>query len=121
MLALAQNQLTQNLHETNHRMSVWLESLGSDETVPTAATPQKMAGLLSELLRAGEWLRTGLPQEKDAELEAELSHYRQHVERLRGFLPSIQRTLLREKARLETERAQVESAAEWARGSRRAL
>jgi hypothetical protein len=121
MLELAQDQLTQNLHETNHRLCVWLEGLGSDETVPVAATPQQMAGLLSELLRAGEWLRTGLPQQRDMELEAELATYRQNVERLRELLPSIQRVLLGEKARLEGQRTRVDSATEWVRGSRQTL
>jgi hypothetical protein len=121
MLALAQNQLAQNLHETNHRLGFWLESLVPDHEPPAAATPQQMAGLLSELLRAGEWLRTGLPQERDPELEAELGIYRQNVEHLRELLPSIQKLLLHEKARLEAGRAQVESATEWARSSRRTL
>jgi hypothetical protein len=121
MLALAPNQLAQNLHETNDRLRFWLENLVPDQTPPPAATLQQMAGLLSELLRAGEWLRTGVPQERDAELEAELGSYRRNVERLRELMPSIQKLLLREKARLEGERAQVQSKAEWARGSRSTL
>ncbi len=118
---LTQNQLAQNLHDTNHRLRFWLDSLVPDQAPPGGATPQQMAGLLSELLRAGEWLRAGLPQERDPELEAELGNYRRNVERLRELLPFIHALLLREKARLETERARVECAAEWARGSRRTL
>lgn len=141
MLAFAQNQLAQNLHETNQRLRFWLETLFPHEAPPAAATAPQMAGLLSELLRAGEWLRSGLPQsgmsqaglqpaglmqagltqETDPELEAELGTYRQNVERLRELLPSIQRVLLREKARLEAERAQIQAATEWAAGSRRTL
>ncbi len=118
---LAQNKLAQNLHETNRRLRFWLDSLVPDRARPGAATPQQMAGLLSELLRAGEWLRAGLPREKGPELETELGNYRRNVERLRELLPFIQALLLREKARLETERARVECAAEWARGSRSTL
>jgi hypothetical protein len=118
---LAQNQLAQNLHETNHRLRFWLDSLVPEQAPPGAATPQQMAGLLSELLRAGEWLRAGLPREKGPELETELGNYRRNVERLRELLPFIQALLLREKARLEAERARVECAAEWARGSRSTL
>ncbi|MFZ0954991.1 MAG: hypothetical protein WAN60_01510 [Candidatus Sulfotelmatobacter sp.] len=120
---LAQDQLAQNLQGTNRRLRFWLESLFPGRESPSAATPQQMAGLLSELLRAGEWLRRGLPQEqeRDAELQSELGHYRRNVLRLRELLPSIQKVLLHEKARLEAERARVECAAEWARGSRRTL
>lgn len=120
---LDQDQLAQNLHETNRRLRFWLDSLFPEQEPLSAAKPQQMAGLLSELLRAGEWLRRGLPreQDRDAELEAELGHYRRNVLRLRELLPSIHRVLLREKARLEAERSQVECAAEWARGSRRTL
>lgn len=121
MPALAQSQLAQNLHETNHRLRFWLESLVSDGERPAAATPQQMAGLLSELLRAGEWLRPGLPQERDPELEAELGSYRHNVERLRELMPAIQRVLLSEKARMEVERTRVGSAVEWVRGSRQTL
>jgi hypothetical protein len=118
---LPQGELAQNLHDTNRRLRFWLDSLVPEQATAGAATPQQMAGLLSELLRAGEWLRAGLPQERDSELETELGNYRRNVERLRELLPFIQRVLLREKARLETERARVECAAEWARGSRRTL
>jgi hypothetical protein len=121
MLELAQNQLVDNLRETNHRLRFWLESLVPGQERPAIATSQQMAGLLSELLRAGEWLRAGLPQERDTDLEAELATYRQNVERLRELLPSMQRVLLGEKARLEGERTRVESAAEWVRGSRQTL
>jgi len=136
MLMLPQDQLARHLHETNDRLRFWLETLFPTEAPPAAATPQQMAGLLSELLRAGEWLRTGLPQAgvsqagvlqagllqgQDPELEAELGNYRQNVERLRELLPSIQKVLLWEKARLEAGRAQIQSAAQWAAGSRSTL
>jgi hypothetical protein len=121
MLELAQNQLAENLHETNHRLRFWLESMFPGQERSAIASPQQMAGLLSELLRAGEWLRKGLPQQRDTDLEAELATYRQNVERLRELMPSILRVLLGEKARLEGERTRVESAAEWVRGSRQTL
>ena len=62
-----------------------------------------------------------MPQERNAALEQELSDYRQNVEQLRELLPLIHRTLLNERARLEQERARVESAAEWARRSHQTL
>jgi hypothetical protein len=116
--------LTHELHETNCRLSFWLDSLATPSTSqpnrPRAATPQQMQGLLSELMRAGQKLQT-LPAESEPGLAQELSAYRENVERLRTLLPSIHSTLLQERARLEQERARVEAAAEWVRRSRQTL
>jgi hypothetical protein len=125
-------ELAESFHQTNARLAFFLDSLlpevatiglplnAPSSPAPRAATPQQMAALLSELMRAGQWLRS-LPSEKDAALEQELSEYRKQVERLRTLLPSIQQTLLGERARLEGERARVVAAAEWARRSRQTL
>jgi hypothetical protein len=113
--------LTENLHDTNSRLRFWLESLASDRRCPGLATPQEMGGLLSELLRAGEWLRGGLPADRDPALESELAEYRSNLGRLREVLPSIHRQLLLERARLEEERTRVDSAAIWAQGARQSL
>ena len=118
---LAQDQLARNLRETNRRLRFWLDSLARDQAPPGAATPQQTAGLLSELLRAGEWLRAGVPQEKDPELETELGNYRRNVKRLRELLPFIQELLLQEKTRLDAAHARPERAAECSQGSRRTL
>jgi len=128
MPVLAPVEFAHTLRETNIRLRVWLDSLFPEATQPErsssipprAATPQQMAGLLSELMRAGQCLRS-LPSEKDAALDQELSEYRASVERLRTLLPSIHSTLLEERARLERERARVQSAAEWASRSRQTL
>lgn len=124
MSLLAADQLTSDLRETNHRLSSLLDNLlpaaappGSE---PRVATPQQMARLLSELLRAGQRLRT-LPAHKDAALEQELTAYRKLVERLRAVMPAIHGALLRERARLERERHRVRAVSEWARVSRETL
>jgi hypothetical protein len=82
-----------------------------------------MAGLLSELLRAGMGLRAEpLPARGfDPELDEEIDQYRRHVEHLRDLLPSIHRQLLAERARLEAQRSRVQAAAAWARASRQTL
>ena len=125
-------ELAESLHQTNARLAFFLDnllpdgkpaelSLNSPSTATEpSATPQQMGALLSELMRAGKWLRS-LPSEKNSELEQELSEYRRQVERLRALLPSIQQTLLGERARLERERARVVSASEWAHRSRQTL
>jgi hypothetical protein len=135
-LMLARADLAQIFQGTNARLALLLDSLIPDQApsqlplnppsstrsnlAPRAATPQQMAALLSELMQAGQWLRS-LPSEKDVALERELSQYRKQVERLRAVLPSLQQTLLGERARLERERARVVSAAEWACRSRQTL
>lgn len=125
-MPVAADQLIQHLHEANSRLSVWLEdlvpSLGPEAASAStaAATPHQMAAMLAELMRAGQCLRE-LPSEKDPTLELEVNQYRKNVERLRDLLPSIHGALLRERARLEQERARVQSAAEWARRSRQTL
>jgi hypothetical protein len=120
MPLLAPDILAENLHETNARLGLLLDSLIGDGGQPRPATPQQMAGFLSELMRAGQWLR-GLPPEKDSAVELEVSLYRGNVERLRTLLPSIHDALLRERSRLEQERARMQSAANWANGSRQTL
>ena len=121
MVPPTQDVLAQNFQEANSRLRFCLESLVFDQAGPGVPTSQQMAALLSELLRAGEWLRSGLPEEKKPGLETELAEYRRNVERLRGLLPSIHRQLLQERVRLEAERARVDSAAAWVHGTRQTL
>jgi hypothetical protein len=124
MSLLAADPVAENIHECNLRLGARLDSLIPDRTSPAsqprAVTPQQMSELLSELMRAGEWLRS-LPRERSAEVALELGDYRKNVERLRGLMPSIHATLLQERARLEQERGRVQSATEWARSSRQTL
>lgn len=121
MPLLSEGQLTENLRQTNIRLRFWLESLAPDPPHPTPPTPQLISGLLSELLRAGEWLRSGLPEQHDLQFQAELGEYRRNLERLRDRMPGIHSHLLGERARLEAERTRIESAVEWAQGSRQTL
>lgn len=124
---------SQNLRETNRRLLFWLDNIVARHEQTEVATPEQMAALLSELLRAGAALRAEpIPAKgkgngndngnsNDPELDSELELYRRNVERLRDLLPSIHRQLLAERARLEAQRARVRSAAEWARASRQTL
>src|SRR5258708_37751891 len=97
--------------ETNARWRCRLDGLAPDPARPdpplqSVASPQQMAGLLSEMMSAGQWLRA-LP-DKDALLVKEVSEYRKNVERPRAALPSMHGARLREAARLEQERGRVE-------------
>jgi hypothetical protein len=116
--------LVRSLRESTRRLSRWLDGLqlpsSSSGNVAHAATPEQMSGLLSELLQAGEWLRSR-PTQTDAALESEVAEYRKQVVRLRELLPSIQAALLKERASLERERERVKSAEAWAHLSRQTL
>ena len=125
MPPLGQNQFIFELRESSRRLRRWVELLVSSSesrselafSASPVPTPDQMSGVLSELLRAGEYLRSR-PREGNPELENELADYRHQLVRLRDHLPLIHRSLLNERARLEHERERVQAAAEWARASR---
>jgi hypothetical protein len=128
MPSVDQNQFIFELRESSSRLRRWLEILNarsdSSSESPSSASPvpmpDQMSGVLSELLRAGEYLRSR-PRESNPDLEDELADYRHHLMRLRDHLPLIHRALLNERGRLEHERERVRAAAEWARVSRQTL
>lgn len=113
--------LARHLHEANSRLTLLLNSLmPNSQATPVAASPQQMTELLSELMRTGEWLCL-MPSSPEPVLEQELCDYRKTVTRLRDLLPSIHGALLRERMRIEQERARIAVAAEWAIRSRQTL
>lgn len=115
--------LVLTLRETNHRLLHWLDCTVTERGPISSVTPDHITALLSELVGVGAQLRMHpLPAKgTDPELESELERYRRNVERLREVLPSIHSQLLVERARLEAQRARMQSAAEWARASRQTL
>jgi len=115
--------LLHNLRDTNRRLGPCLDSLVPEPGQAVIATPEHMAALLSELLRAGAALHAQPipPKGNDPELDVELERYRRHVERLRDLLPCLHSRLLAERARIEGQRSRVQSAAAWARASRQTL
>jgi len=124
MSRLAPDPIAENLHQCNVRLGQALSGLDAGSAPgcqqARAASPHQMAGLLSELMTAGESLRS-LPCEQGPDLQLEVSLYRKNVERLRELMPFIHSALLQERAHMEQERGRVEAAAEWARRSRLTL
>jgi hypothetical protein len=112
----------QTLRETNRRLHFWLESVIPNGQ-PVVATPEHIAALLSELLRAGVGLRTEPIPTKvgDPELDGELNQYRRNLERLRDLMPWLRAQLQAERTRLEAQQSRVQSTAAWARASRQTL
>lgn len=114
----SEDQLIENLRQTNRLLRFWLEGLAPDKAPPV---PQIVSQLLSELLRVGQWLQAGLPEERGPCLQAEVREYRRNLSQLRDHMPAIHSHLLRERARLEAERTRIESSAQWAHASRQTL
>jgi hypothetical protein len=115
------SSIAEGLQETNRRLAALLEAIAPGGVEPIAATPEQLAGFLSELLQAGEWLRHRPAPGTDPPLDEELAEYRRHMERLQGLLPALQSHLLAERARLEAERAQLEAAAAWASAGKKTI
>jgi len=116
----AATEYAQELHETNERLNAWLSSLSPAGCPVRPATPEQMNGILTELMRVGQWLRAARHETDDA-VQHELGVYRRQVEQLRELLPSIHQALLQERARLEQQRLGLNSASEWVRASRQTL
>lgn len=114
---------SQFLRQTNQRLRYWLDSMLAQSGGLGVITPEHITALLSELSRAGAALRTDPPPIRiaDPEFDQELNLYRRNVELLRELMPSIHNQLLVERARLEAQRARVQSAAQWAQASRQTL
>jgi hypothetical protein len=121
MRALVLDQLAFDIRESNRRLRQTMDALVEGTSgPPRAAAPEHIEGLLSELMRVGEWLRAR-PAVADSEVENELLEYRVQVERLRSLLPSLHAALLAERSRLEHERERLQVASEWMRRSQQTL
>jgi hypothetical protein len=121
MPTLVLDQLAFDIRESNRRLRQTMDVLvDGTPGQPRPAAPEHIEGLLSELMRIGEWLRAR-PAVTDSDVENELAEYRVQVERLRSLLPSIHGTLLEERSRLEHERARLQLASEWMRRSQQTL
>lgn len=116
--------LSHDLRKTNQRLHLLMDNVSAQQEQARAVSPQVMSALLSELLAVGVKLRQpetpGAISDRE-DLARELEEYRCHIERLRDLLPAIQQHLLAERARIESERLRLQSAARWARASREVL
>ena len=91
-----------------------LESLLHQMNEPGLLTSSpELAELLQSVVDAGEWIKdTSIPL-TDMDGESIMLSYRTLLERLRGVLPLMEVRLRMERARLESERSQLASVAEW--------
>jgi hypothetical protein len=107
----------QAIKETNQKLDSLIEVV-SHGSQSLSVTPDHMATLLAELLRAGEWLRAGLGNNSQDHMANELEGYCVRLEKLRHMLPPLQAQLLTERCRLAAEKDHLEATAAWARSAR---
>ena len=106
------------LRQTNGRIKELTIRLHNTERC-VSVSRQDFEDLGGELSLAAIWLRKMAPGSMlEEELARELSDYRENLEHLQKLLPSFQRRLLTEKARLEIEAAHRKAAEAWASASR---
>jgi hypothetical protein len=107
------------LSSINQSLQGFLENLSSvNSELPVG--PDQVAELLSAVLQVGEWLPTASAEERQF-LESQVAEYRRNLERLRGVLPLLELRLQSERARLESQRAHLQAAVEWATASKQSL
>lgn len=123
MFPQASDSLLIHLQEATCQLRAALDVLPPNThpgSAPRVITPQQISSLLSELTRAGQWLRS-LPEHRDPGLEHALVEYRTQVERLRALLPAIHSALLEERDRLAHQSERVNAANQWIQASRQTL
>ena len=107
----------QAIKETNQKLDSLIEVV-SPGRQSLSVTPDHMATLLAELLRAGEWLQAGLTNNSQDDMANELEGYCVRLEKLRHMLPPLRAQLLTERCRLQSEKDHLEATAAWARSAR---
>jgi hypothetical protein len=106
----------ETLQQVNASLRSALVRLRPERTHCSTIKPQDFSDILNGLLRAAQCLRHPPRQtEAAAALQKEALEYRSNLEKLKHFLLDVHMRLLAERSRLETARAHVISAADWAR------
>jgi hypothetical protein len=113
---------TESLRSANRNLRARLARLLPELNPSAPLNPQDLSGVVTDLLHAGDCLRSISPVSvPDAELKEAISEYRSTVEQLAQILPRVHGRLLTEKARLEIARAHVTATAAWAQASQNTL
>ena len=106
----------QSIEDTNRNLDSLIEILRRAQK-SFSVTPEHMATLLAEVLRAGEWLRSALARNAQGRMADELARYCLRLEQLRHLLPTLQAQLLTERSRLQAEKNHLEGTAAWSRSA----
>ena len=106
----------QAIQDTNQRLDALIEVLRPAQD-SFSVTPEHMAAVLAEVLRAGEWLRACLARNAEGRMADELERYRLRLEQLRHLLPTLHAQLLTERSLLQAEKNHLEATAAWSRSA----
>lgn len=112
------NPSVQELRLVNEQLSGFLDHLGGVSNQQQLLDSSHITDLLNTVLQAGEYLQAATTNVADPEWQRERDAYRANLERLRGLLPLLEIRLRMERARLESERSQLQAASEWITSSR---
>jgi len=100
------------LHQANSSLRTALARCQARRTGPVVIGLRQ---LLPELANTTDQLQTISAESlRDPELRAEMSEYRDHMQKLAQVLPRVLGQLLTEKARLEDAQSRLSAAAAWA-------
>lgn len=93
-----------------------------ERKLTSAFRPEDLSDILTDLQGAADCLRNPPANaQMGAAFEQESLHYREHLERLKHFLPGIHLRLLAEKLRLENARIHLATADAWVQSRRKML
>ena len=108
----------ETLREINAHLRRALVSFRPERRHCSTITQQDFAAIMELLLRVAPLRERG---ESSPEFEKELRAYRDNLEALQRTLPDLEVRLKAEKARLETTRSHLASAAIWVEASKTTL
>jgi hypothetical protein len=103
------------LRELNGKLESFLDQMKHPSLLVSS---EGLAELLKTVVEAGDWIKDPSLPATDPDGESVLLAYRSLLERLRGVLPLLEVCLRVERARLESERSQLATAAQWTAGTK---
>jgi hypothetical protein len=116
------NTVAESLRIANGQLRGVLSRLQTDANAPWLLKPGDLSDLRAIVSHATGCRRSlasgAVP---DAELENEICEYRNNLEKLAQVLPSVQGSLLAEKARVQNAQLHVAATNAWAQASKRTL
>ena len=109
------SEKVQRLSQLNRRLADFLEQIQQPAVLSSS---KYLAGLLKDVVEAGEWIKELAQQVPEPGRDAVLQRYRTLLESLRDGLPVLAIRLRMERARLESERSQLAGACQWTEGAK---
>ena len=82
------SELLQRLRQANRTLSAAIVLLNAPARAGIGITPEQLAGVLSELLRVGEWLQRKAVPQNDPEVAVAVQQYRESLQQLQSLLPA---------------------------------